>query len=510
MKSTLLKLCAYVVGIALTLAAVLAGWGWYTLREGASDAVRWLSDPALTLMAGDGPPELKGLSRRIHQFTHLNDAIAMAHDAGFECERPAQGSIPSDYTGPHTLVCPRKGQALKAGSEALVLRSWHPHGAMRAMELRRWLTAPPSPVSSAEDPAGVAAQALEQAPLIAAARGIEFGNAEQLADLVADRFDAYFHSTCVGDDIPHASLTACQEFRQRRSAQGLPKWNGQALKAGTHVDALRILRELRLECGPAGFRTPADRVDNAGIAGTVGTVGAVGTVGTAAAETSSIVCETRAFSGQVQSVTLETDARSAIPQAYVVSTAGASRRLPLSGTAPANDDPDATSVLVNTLLGETQVLTMSLRNRDGSLDRAIKLYPRLNPGSQQRVMGAIVLQTQSLLAAPNAPPALPQLQRLDVAAARLVLFGADAVTLASREMSSLQAETQGVIALASCRLGGQTADCLMRFTITLPSLHGLLTAALAEANDATPPLAPEHPVRWRLMQLAVQLKTAAP
>lgn len=492
-KQTIVTLFAYMAGIALLLFVGLAGWGWYTVHQRSSETTRWLVDPALNALTDSEPKQLKGLSRRIHQFTTLHDAMALARDAGFQCDMPVHGSVSRDYTGPRNFVCPRNGETLQAGSQALVLRSWHPRPYLRGVELRQLVTLPPALMDVKSAGASVSAelaQALEQAPLIAAAKGIEFKSTIPFSDLLADRFDTYFHSTCTGGDMPmqHGAASACQEFRQRRTAQGLPKWNGQPLKAGTHEQALSTLQQLALECGPAQVHEPADA---------------------AAPEIARIVCTTRSFSGQVQSVTLETDARTAVPIAYAVSAGSPTVRMALAGSAPAsNDDPNATSVIVKAVTGEARVFTLSMHRNSNSLEHAVKQYPGLDPGSQRRLMRALTGMTQTLLALPNPAPAVPQLQRLDATAAQLAAFGVEANTLASSELRGMPIDTLAVMALASCRLSGQAADCLLRFTISSPALPALLEAALLEAHGSMPGLPDDHPVRARLAQLAVQLKAA--
>jgi hypothetical protein len=114
-------------------------------------------------------------------------------------------------------------------------------------------------------------------------------------------------------------------------------------------------------------------------------------------------------------------------------------------------------------------------------------------------------QIQALLAAPSEPLAAPALQRLDIAAYLLARLGADAVALASADLTDLPIATIAAVALAACRVNAEAGDCLVKFALAHPALRDTLANALDDAQQATPALADDSPVRARFARLAAQI-----
>ena len=470
MKAVLLKLIVLVAVIA----GALVGAGLLVAHYRSETLTNLsLTDPALEFLAAPEPPELKGLVRRINQFTRLEDAIEIAKRAGYVCTTSSEEQERlRRYTGPRDTYCPAGSDELKPQSKVLILRSSHPRGFMRGLELRSIGLLPPAPFDRAK--------VIAAAPSVATGKGIEFAAASVFGDLVADRFNGYYEQNCLGEFNP-TTRGQCADFGAQRAAQGPPKRDGKPLRAGNYEHAVGVLAQLGLECGQPSFLERVSLRDS---------------------DTATVVCETRAFSGQLQTVSLETDARTAIPQALIVELAQQRERIELASRPAA---PGAVAVMVKTLIGEARIATLSPVLSDGSSNFALQNYASFDAPSQRRLAGAAVGQIQTLLAAPSEPLAAPALQRLDIAAYLLARLGADAVALASADLPDLPIATIAAVALAACRVNAEAGDCLVKFALAHPALRDTLAAALDEAQQATPALPDNSPVRARFARLAAQI-----
>jgi hypothetical protein len=466
MKSLLAKLavCVAIVAGGLLLLNVMVG-----VYRGTRDPTEWLTDPAYEFLVGDEPKELKGLARRITQFTRLDDAVQLATRKGYQCVQTRDElDRLNSYRGLYKLVCPAGREDLKEKELALVLISLYPGRFMRGVEVWRIGRLPPAPFNL-ED-------VFAASQKLAEARGIEFATAAAFGDVLADRFAGFYAENCVGE-ANATLLSTCVDWRERRAKQGPPKWNGEPVKGGTHERAVSVLKDLGMQCGPLRFT-------DKGFA--------------------QLRCETRSFAGQLQSVSLEINTATTAPIALQAEIGDERQRIALAGQAK-SDEALTASVLVQTVNGKPRTITLSLRLQEGNDDFGLKDYATLDAPSQRLVFDAVMPLMQFLLGASKEPPAVPLLQRLDTAAYMLALLGANAVELAHRELAQPPIDTVAAVALASCRVHAETDVCLQASAAAYPALRGRLTAALEEAQQATPPLPEDHPVQMRLARLARQI-----
>ena len=453
---------------------VIAGLAWLQWRFHLFIEDEWFRDPALEALAATETKELKGLARRINQFTSLDEFVIIAKNARYNCEESLRvlRQRPG-YTGLFIMICSRGEKAPAAGDDVLVVGFDMSVRRPTRLELRHVDTIFPDQWQTGSN---------DPTRLIAASKGIEFLGVTRLADLVIDRFDRWYFEHCIGDGLT-SERELCIERRRQRAKDGPPHWDGKPRVVSTYQGVIDTLQD-------AGFACSEWSVSSADVA-------------SSRFRTFTHRCTISSFSGQQQTVDLTIAAAGSVPRMLTVIVDNERKEIPLQQTPPAVEY-GGIRLLLDTPKGEVRSYLISPHLSGSSSESAIKQYATFTEASRQLVAETITDQMRSVLEAPAALPA-PQLQRLDVAAAMLSRYGSDAVDRAAKGISDLPPIAVAAIGLASCTINDEAPDCLLNFVSARPAVHDLLSSAYFETKESVNGLAPDHPVQWRLEKLAGQL-----
>jgi hypothetical protein len=495
---TLLTVCV-IVGVLMGVRHLTA-----TISPERSSP-KFLTDPALEVLTGAEPPELKGLASGITQFTKIEVAFQVARSAGYHCLEPSapERSRLSELWGPHTFYCSRGDEGFKPGDSALLLHAWYPRGFVRGVQLK-----------AVTQQSAMRPEMLDFAPVLVAAKGLEFKSTAPFVDFIVDRFNREYHTYCYGvSEIDGTRDWYCKETRKERERVGLPRWDGKPVNAGTYESAVRVLKDAGFECVPlghgVGVPTPSP--------------------GTAEQDVYAMRCYVGTFSTAVLVAWLHIDARTTIPHALTLEVGDARQRVPLTGK-PMFDAPYEASIMVQRPGGDVQAIGLAM-DMSGSDVKRIN-FESLDGDSRNRLVDALLVQMGVVLATPNEPTRIPMLQKLDVAAHMLTRFGESAVWLAEMRsgIPSPDAETDAdadekavqpaaaktdlptpvlaALALARCRIDDQAPACLARFIAVRSDLRGTLTSAADEVRRTIDDLPESFAARRRVALLDRQIASA--
>jgi hypothetical protein len=289
-------------GLRVALLVIIAlGWNLYSTYYHDE---RSTVDSAREALAAPEPAALRGLAKRIDQFSSLSQAILVAEDVGYHCSAADQRLSTANRSTRFDFVCGRSDAEPGPGDEALIMGLELADLRNGGQQLRI------ASLATRKPPGLLSLLAGKDTPFLAAAKGIEFANAEHFADLVLENIDGEPMAPC--NRASHSP--ACKELRASREKNGPRHWDGKPKTTGPWHKVVSRIEHFGLSC--ARFQTTD------------------GQAPTGRGETLALRCSTRSFSGQEQTVDLLMDTATSTPVALDFTVAGQRKRVALEGEPP--------------------------------------------------------------------------------------------------------------------------------------------------------------------------------